>query len=206
VQIGVSLPVGDIGASRTVIRDYGQAVEGLGFDYVITGDHAMGANPARPKPEGGRVGTNEHAVHDPFVVLSFLAGCTTNLGLATGILIVSQRQTVFVAKQAAGLDLICDGRFRLGVGVGWNEIEYEGLNENFHNRRRRSEEQLEVMRALWAQPNVTFKSRSQHRRRRHRPAPGVRPHPDLVGWPRRRDLAPNRQDRRRLDAARLLGW
>ena len=117
----------------------------------------MGANPARPKPEGVRVGTNEQAVHDPFVVLSFLAGCTKGLGFATGILIMPQRQTVLVAKQAAGLDLLCDGRFRLGVGVGWNEIEYEGLNENFHSRGRRSEEQVAVMRALWAQPNVTFK-------------------------------------------------
>jgi probable F420-dependent oxidoreductase len=159
MQIGASLPIGDIGTGRAVIRDYGQAIEGLGFDYLITGDHVMGANPARPKPEGVRVGTNEQAVHDPFVVLSFLAGCTTSLGFATGVLIMPQRQTVLVAKQAAGLDLLCDGRFRLGVGVGWNEIEYDGLNEDFHNRGRRSEEQVEVMRALWAQPNVKLKGR-----------------------------------------------
>ncbi len=159
MQIGASLPIGDIGTGPSVIRDYGQAVEGLGFDYIITGDHVMGANPAKPKPEGVRVGTNEQAVHDPFVVLSFLAGCTAKLGFTTGIVIMPQRQTVLVAKQAAGLDRLCDGRFRLGVGVGWNEIEYEGLNENFHNRGRRSEEQVEVMRALWAQPNVKFKGR-----------------------------------------------
>ncbi len=157
MQIGASLPVGDIGTGPSVIRDHGQAVEDLGFDYIITGDHVMGANPAKPKPEGVRVGTNEHAVHDPFVVLSFLAGCTTKLGFTTGIVIMPQRQTVLVAKQAAGLDRLCDGRFRLGVGVGWNEIEYEGLNEDFHNRGRRSEEQVEVMRALWAQPHVKFK-------------------------------------------------
>ncbi len=159
MQIGASLPIGDIGPDPAAIRDYGQAVEGLGFDYVITGDHVMGANPAKPKPEGVRVGTNEHPVHDPFVVLSFLAGCTTRLGFATGILILPQRQTVLVAKQAAGLDRLCGGRFRLGVGVGWNEIEYEGLNEDFHNRGRRSEEQVEVMRALWAQPHVKFRGR-----------------------------------------------
>ncbi|HJM92494.1 MAG: LLM class F420-dependent oxidoreductase [Alphaproteobacteria bacterium] len=159
MRIGASLPVGDIGTGPSVIRDYGQAAEDLGFDYIITGDHVMGANPAKPNPEGVRVGTNEHAVHDPFVVLSFLAGCTTKLGFSTGIVIMPQRQTVLVAKQAAGLDRLCDGRFRLGVGVGWNEIEYEGLNQNFHNRGRRSEEQVEVMRALWAQPNVKFKGR-----------------------------------------------
>jgi probable F420-dependent oxidoreductase len=159
MQIGASLPVGDIGTGRAVIRDYGQTVEGLGFDYIITGDHVMGANPARPKPEGVRVGTNEQAVHDPFVVLSFLAGCTTRLGFATGVLIMPQRQTVLVAKQAAGLDLLCDGRFRLGVGVGWNEIEYDGLNEKFHNRGRRSEEQVAVMRALWSEQHVKFEGR-----------------------------------------------
>lgn len=159
MQIGASLPVSDIGTGRAVLREYGQTVEGLGFDYVITGDHVMGANPARPNPTGVRVGTNDHAVHDPFVVLSFLAGCTTRLGFATGILILPQRQTVLVAKQAAGLDLLCDGRLRLGVGVGWNEIEYDGLGEEFHNRGRRSEEQMAVIRALWAQPHVTFRGR-----------------------------------------------
>lgn len=159
MQIGANLPINDIGTGPAVIREYGQSVERLGFNYIITGDHVMGANPARPNPTGVRVGTNEQAVHDPFVVLSFLAGCTTKLGFSTGILIMPQRQTVLVAKQAAGLDLLCNGRFRLGVGVGWNEIEYEGLNENFHNRGRRSEEQVEVMRLLWAQPHVKFKGR-----------------------------------------------
>lgn len=159
MQIGASLPVGDIGTGPAALREYGQAIEGLGFDYIITGDHVMGANPAKPNPTGVRVGTNEHSVHDPFVALSFLAGCTTRLGFATGIVIMPQRQTVLIAKQAAGLDLLCEGRLRLGVGVGWNEIEYEGLNENFHNRGRRSEEQIEVMRALWAQPHVKFKGR-----------------------------------------------
>jgi probable F420-dependent oxidoreductase len=159
MQIGASLPVADIGTGRPVLRDYGQAIEGLGFDYIITGDHVMGANPAKPNPEGVRVGTNEHPVHDPFVVLSFLAGCTTVLGFASGIVILPQRQTVLVAKQAAGLDLLCGGKFRLGVGVGWNAIEYEGLNEDFHNRGRRSEEQVTVMRALWAQPHVMFEGK-----------------------------------------------
>src|SRR5271157_3307445 len=107
MQIGASLPVGDIGTGRAVLRDYGQAVEGIGFDYVITGDHVMGANPAKPKPEGVRVGTNEQAVHDPFVVLSFLAGCTTRLGFATGILIMPQRQTV---RLAAGLHVLEERR------------------------------------------------------------------------------------------------
>jgi probable F420-dependent oxidoreductase len=159
MHIGASLPVTDIGTGPAAIRTYGQTIEALGFDYIITGDHVMGANPDKPNPAGVRVGTNEHPVHDPFVVLSFLAGATSRLGFASGIVILPQRQTVLVAKQAAGLDRLCEGRFRLGVGVGWNEIEYEGLNENFRNRGRRSEEQVDVMRRLWAEPHVRFQGR-----------------------------------------------
>ncbi|HEX2943459.1 MAG TPA: LLM class F420-dependent oxidoreductase, partial [Rhodopila sp.] len=97
--------------------------------------------------------------HDPFVLLSFLAGCTTTLGFSTGVLILPQRQTALVAKQAACVDVLSGSRFRLGIGVGWNPIEFTGLNENFHNRGRRSEEQVQVMQALWAQDFVTFKGR-----------------------------------------------
>jgi probable F420-dependent oxidoreductase len=97
--------------------------------------------------------------HDPFVVLSFLAAATTKLTFSTGVLIVAQRQTALVAKQAACLDVLSGGRFRLGIGVGWNPVEFTALNENFHNRGRRSEEQAQVMQALWAQPNVTFRGR-----------------------------------------------
>jgi len=97
--------------------------------------------------------------HDPFVLFGFLAGCTTRLGFSTGVLILPQRQTALVAKQAACLDVLCSGKFRLGIGVGWNEAEFVGLNEDFHNRGRRSAEQIQVMQALWAEPHVTFKGR-----------------------------------------------
>ena len=97
--------------------------------------------------------------HDPFVLFGFLAGCTKIADFSTQVLILAQRQTVLVAKQAACLDVLSGGRFRLGIGVGWNEIEFVGLNENFHNRGRRSEEQVEVIKALWAQPHVRFKGR-----------------------------------------------
>ena len=93
------------------------------------------------------------------MLFGYLAGCTTKLGFSTGVLILPQRQTALVAKQAASLDVLCGGRFRLGIGVGWNEVEFTGLNENFHNRGRRSEEQVQVMQALWAEPHVTFKGR-----------------------------------------------
>ena len=103
--------------------------------------------------------TSKDLFHDPFVLFGFLAGCTSKLGFSTGVLILPQRQTVLVAKQAASLDVLCGGRFRLGIGVGWNEVEFLGLNENFRNRGRRSEEQVQVMQALWAEDHVTFKGR-----------------------------------------------
>jgi probable F420-dependent oxidoreductase len=93
------------------------------------------------------------------VLFGYLAGVAPKLGFSTGVLILPQRQTVLVAKQAACLDVLCGGRFRLGIGVGWNEVEFTGLNENFHNRGRRSEEQVQVMQKLWAEPYVTFKGR-----------------------------------------------
>jgi probable F420-dependent oxidoreductase len=103
--------------------------------------------------------TNDDLFHDPFVLFGYLAGVTPKLGFSTGVLILPQRQTALVAKQAACLDVLCGGRFRLGIGVGWNEVEFVGLNENFHNRGRRSEEQVQVMQKLWADPHVTFEGR-----------------------------------------------
>ena len=131
----------------------------MGYDFLEAPDHVLGVNAAsRPDWDMSR-NTSQDLFHDPFVLFGFLAGCTTKLGFSTGVLIVAQRQTVLVAKQAACLDVLCGGRFRLGIGVGWNEVEFVGLNENFHNRGRRSEEQAQVMQALWAQDHVTFKGR-----------------------------------------------
>ncbi len=115
----------------------------------------LGANPAADHG-GRRVGTTASAYHDPFVLFGFLAGCTQHIGFAVGVLILAQRQAVLVAKQAASLDVLCGGRFRLGIGVGWNEVEFIGLNENFHNRGKRSAEQVRVMQALWANEHVKF--------------------------------------------------
>jgi probable F420-dependent oxidoreductase len=155
MQLGCSLPVGDIGTGPTVLRDYAQAAEGLGFTHLIAPDHVIGANPAAAHGSR-RVGTTATAYHDPFVLFGFLSGCTQKIGFAAGVLILAQRQAVLVAKQAASLDLLCGGRFRLGIGVGWNELEFTALNENFHNRGRRSGEQVLLMQSLWAEPHVTF--------------------------------------------------
>lgn len=158
MQLGHLVPFGDIGGEPNIVSDYARGVEALGYDFIEAPDHVLGANIAsRPNWAGGN--TSEDLFHDPFVLLSYLTGITPKLGFSTGVLIVSQRQTALVAKQAACLDVLCKGRFRLGIGVGWNEVEYVGLNENFHNRGRRSEEQAQVMLALWKDKHVTFKGK-----------------------------------------------
>src|SRR6266852_2606604 len=157
MQLGALLPLGDIGGDPHVVREFAQTAENIGYDFVEAPDHVLGVN-AASRPGWDR-NTSADLFHDPFVLFGFLAGCTEKLGFSTGVLILAQRQTVLVAKQAASLDVLRGGRFRLGVGVGWNEVEFTGLNENFHNRGRRSEEQVQVMQALWGEPHVTFKGR-----------------------------------------------
>lgn len=156
MQLGASLPVGDIGTGPVPLRDYAQAAEGLGFNYMLAPDHVLGGNPSVDYG-GRRVGTTATAYHDPFVVFAFLAGVTRKMGFASGVVILAQRQAALVAKQAACLDELCEGRFRLGIGVGWNEIEFQGLGMDFHTRGKRSEEQVRFMQALWAEPHVKFK-------------------------------------------------
>jgi alkanesulfonate monooxygenase SsuD/methylene tetrahydromethanopterin reductase-like flavin-dependent oxidoreductase (luciferase family) len=145
MQLGALLPFGDIGGDPAVLREYAQAAESVGYDFIEAPDHVLGQNPAGAS-SGERIADGLY--HDPFVLFGYLAGICPKLGFSTGVLILPQRQTVLVAKQAACLDVLCGGRFRLGIGVGWNEIEFTGLNENFHNRGRRSEEQVQVMQKL----------------------------------------------------------
>ena len=123
-----------------------------------TTDHVLGVNVAS-RPNWGARNTSADLFHDPFVLFGFLSACTERIGFSTQVLILAQRQTALVAKQAACLDVLCQGRFRLGVGIGWNAEEYVALNENFHNRGVRSEEQIEVMQALWAALHVTYKGK-----------------------------------------------
>ena len=161
MHFGVIYPQTEYPPEPAAVRDFAQTVEGLGFAHVVAYDHVLGANPERP---GGWKGpyTHQSAFLEPFVLYSFMAACTTRLGFLTGILILPQRQTALVAKQAATLDVLSGGRLRLGVGLGWNEVEYVGLGEDFHNRGRRMEEQLEVLRRLWTEPLVSFHGREHH--------------------------------------------
>lgn len=158
MRIGVVFPQTEIGSDPAAIRDYAQTAEGLGFTHVLAYDHVLGANPDRPEGFTGPY-TYQTPFHEVFVLFSYLAGLTQRLEFVTGVLILPQRQMALVAKQAASLDVLSGGRLRLGVGLGWNKIEYIGLNENFHNRGKRIEEQVMVLRQLWAEPLVDFKGK-----------------------------------------------
>lgn len=158
IKLGFSLPLVDVGGDPAVARRIAETAEALGYDFLGAPDHVLGVNKAS-RPDWGARNTSADLFHDPFVLFGYLAACTGRIGFSTEVLILPQRQTALVAKQAASLDVLSGGRFRLGIGVGWNPVEFVGLNENFHDRGRRSEEQVEVMRALWAEPHVTFKGR-----------------------------------------------
>ena len=159
MELGAIFPQTEIGADPGEIREFAQAVEGMGYDYIFIADHVLGADPAHHTHRSYEMYNHQKVVHEPMTTLGFLAAITKTVGLTTGILILPQRQTVLVAKQAAEVDVLSGGRLRLGVGVGWNQVEFQALNEDFHNRGRRSEEQIEVMRALWCQEVVDFDGR-----------------------------------------------
>ena len=155
MKVGVVFPQTEIGADSIAVRDYAQAAEGLNCSHILAFDHVLGANRAS-RPDFRGPYDHNSLFHEPFVLYGYLAGLTERIGLTTGIIIVAQRQTVLVAKQAAAVDVLSGGRLRLGIGIGWNDVEFEGLGENFHNRGKRSEEQVEVMRALWTNETISY--------------------------------------------------
>ncbi|MFQ5856855.1 MAG: LLM class F420-dependent oxidoreductase [Anaerolineae bacterium] len=161
MKLGVVFPQTEISTDPAAIRDYAQAAEGLGYRYLLAYDHVLGADPERPDRLRGPY-TYRDSFHEPFVLYGYLAGLTETLELVTGILILPQRQTALVAKQAAEVDVLSGGRLRLGIGIGWNHVEYQALGEDFHNRGRRVEEQIQVLRALWQNELVTFDGAWHH--------------------------------------------
>ena len=158
MQTGLVYPQTEYPTDPAAVRDYAQTAEALGFTHVLAYDHVLGANPDRP---GGWTGpyTHRDPFMEPFVLFTYMAAVTTRLGFIPGILILPQRETALVAKQAATLDVLCGGRFRLGVGTGWNEVEYVALSQDFSTRGKRQEEQIEVLRRLWTQELVTYQGR-----------------------------------------------
>lgn len=153
MQIGVVFPQTELGGDAGAVRAYAQGVEQLGYRHLLVYDHVLGADPEAHAPWRGPYDLHT-TFHEPFVLFGFLAGITS-LELVTGVIILPQRQTALVAKQAAEVDLLTGGRFRLGIGVGWNRVEYDGLGQDFTTRGRRSGEQVELMRELWTRDSVT---------------------------------------------------
>ncbi len=175
MRFGAAFPTREIGNDRGAIREYAQAVESLGFDHLVVFDHVLGADiPGRPRARS--------PFHEIFVLFGFLAACTERIDLAPAVLILPQRQTVLVAKQAAEVDVLSGGRLRLGVGLGWNEVEFAALRESFGDRGRRIAEQVAVLRALFTEELVDFEGR-WHRipRAGINPLPLQRPIPIWMG-------------------------
>ncbi len=158
MKIGVVFPHNEIGTDPAAIKAYAQGVEALGADHMLIYDHVLGADPDRP---GGFRGPYDKdvAFHEPFTVFSFMAALTSRIELVTTVLISPQRQTVLLAKQAAELQILSNNRFRMGIGTGWNQVEYEALNEDFTNRGRRQAEQVELMRKLWASDSLDYRGK-----------------------------------------------
>ena len=161
MQYGVVFPQTEFGNDPQAIKEYAQTAEEIGYNYLLVYDHVLGAHPNRePKLTGPY--TYEHPFHEPMVFFGFLAAVTRQLELVTGILILPQRQTALVAKQTAEVDVLSGGRLRLGIGIGWNYVEYDALGEKFQRRGRRVEEQIEVLRQLWTQPLITHHTAQHH--------------------------------------------
>lgn len=171
MRIGVVYPQTEYPQDPITIRDYAQAVEALGYTHILAYSHVLGANPSRP---GGWQGpyTYKDPFMEPLILFSYMAAVTDKIEFTTGIIILPQRQTALFAKQAAVLDVLSGGRLRVGIGLGWNKVEFEALNQNYHNRGKRVEEQVEVLRLLWTKPLVNF-----HGRWHQIPDAGINPLP-----------------------------
>ena len=158
MQLGAIFPQTEIGADPAGVKDFAQAAEALGYEHLLVFDHVLGADASR-RAEWNRPYSSVDLFHEPFVLFGYLAAVTEKIELCTGIIILPQRQTALVAKQTAEVDVLTGGRLRLGIGVGWNEVEYEALGQDWGNRGRRSAEQVEVLRLLWTQEVVNYEGR-----------------------------------------------
>jgi probable F420-dependent oxidoreductase len=159
MRIGCVFPTCEIGSDPVAIRDFAQAAEQLGYSHLITYDHVLGAVHAGREPRLTGPYTEQNAFHEPFVLFGYLAALTRKLELVTGVIILPQRQTALVAKQCAELAILSGNRLKLGVGTGWNHVEYEALNESFATRGKRFDEQVELLRKLWTTPVLDYQGR-----------------------------------------------
>ena len=181
MKTGAVFPQTESGTDVAAIRDYLKALETMGCDYLLCFDHVLGHKPPDPATWPGPY-TNQHSFHEILTFFAWAAAVTERIELFTGIVILPQRQATLVAKQAAEIDLLSGGRLRLGIGIGWNQVELEGMGMRFNNRGRRSEEQINLMRALWTQELVDFDGQyHQLRQTGINPLPLQRPIPIWLG-------------------------
>ena len=162
MEIGASFPTTSIGHDSGAVREFVQTVEDLGYSHIRILDHVVGADPQKHPEVPEFYYTHESVIREPFTLMAYIAGFTNRIELVTGIIILPQRQTVLVAKQAAEVDVLSSGRLRLGIGVGWNPVEFTALGESFENRGRRIEEQIEVLRLLWTENPIEFHGKWHH--------------------------------------------
>ena len=158
MRLGAIFPQTEIGADPSAVKDFAQAAEDLGYDHILVFDHVLGADQTK-RDSWDRPYNIDDMFHEPFVLFGYLAGITEKIEFTTGVLILGQRQTGLVAKQAAEVDVLTGGRLRMGIGIGWNDVEYEALGQSFSNRGRRSEEQIDLLRMLWTEESVNFEGR-----------------------------------------------
>lgn len=156
MKIGAVFPHQAMPPDPVVIRDWAQAVEDLGYSHILAYDHVLGAVHENREPRLMGPYTEQDGFHEVLVLLGYLAACTSGVELASGVLILPQRQTALVAKQAAQVQILSNNRLRLGVGTGWNHVEYDSLGEDFGDRGARMNEQVVLLRKLWEQPIVDF--------------------------------------------------
>jgi probable F420-dependent oxidoreductase len=154
IAVGVVFPQTEIGADVGGVRAYAEAAQDLGYAHLLAYDHVLGADPEAYAPWAGPY-TSNTMFHEILVLFGYLAAVAPKLELVTGVVILPQRQTALVAKQAAEIDVLSGGKLRLGVGIGWNWVEYDGLGLSFKNRGRRFEEQIALLRKLWLDPVIT---------------------------------------------------
>ncbi|MDP6980343.1 MAG: LLM class F420-dependent oxidoreductase [Myxococcota bacterium] len=179
MNFGAIFPTPEIGTDPAAIRDWAQAAEGLGYSHILLYDHVLGAEHEGRDPKFMGPYTEKDPYHEVFVTMGFLAAVTETIGLSTGVLVLPQRQTALVAKQAAEVDILSQGRLRLGVGTGWNYIEYESLGEAWDDRGKRFDEQVDLLRKLWREPVLDYTG-EHHRIDRAGILP--KPRPDLPIW------------------------
>lgn len=172
IEVGVVYPQIELGGDPDAVRRVGAATEDLGYDHLLAYDHVLGAQHSDREPELSGPYDEDDPFHDPFVLFAYLAGRHERLRFATGVIILPQRQTAVVARQAADLALLSGGRLRLGVGVGWNWVEYEALGQDFSSRGKRADEQIDLLRRLWTEDVVDFAGRFDRV-----PRAGLRPRP-----------------------------